>query len=320
VKVLIVGAGAWGTTMGLVLARQGHEVRLWARDPERARHMEKERENERYLPGFRFPENLHAVEDMPPEADVLCGAVPTQYLRPVLSTLSLPRAPFLSLAKGIEIETGMLPTEIVRSVLGPGTPSAVLTGPCIAREIAQGLPTAVVVAGDHAELFQELLSSPTLRVYTSSDRLGAELCSALKNVLAVAAGIVDGMGLGDNVKGALLTRGIVEMARLGVAMGAQAQTFTGLAGFGDLLTTCVSPHSRNRGVGERLGRGERLGAILESMRSVAEGVPTTRAIVGLARERGVEMPIAAAMHAILYEGVPIERALDSLMNRRRRAE
>ena len=321
-KVCIVGAGAWGSTIGLLLARKGHEVTLWARDPGRAAHLEQERENERYLPGYRFPDGLHASAEAPPEADFVCGAVPTQYLRGVLERLapSLPRTPFLSLAKGIEIESGKLPTEIVREVLGAATPTAVLTGPCIAREIARGLPTAVVVAGDRATMFQEVFGSPALRVYTSGDRIGAELCSALKNVLAVAAGIVDGMALGDNIKGALLTRGIVEMTRLGVALGAEAHTFTGLAGFGDLFTTCVSPHSRNRGVGERIGRGETLDAILEGMRSVAEGVPTTRAIVKLARERGVEMPIAGALHAILFESVPIEKALGSLMTRRNRAE
>lgn len=318
----MLGAGAWGTTVGLYLARRGHEVTLWARDPERARHMEKERENERYLPGFRFPDGLRVAGEVPAHADFLCGAVPTQYLRGVLERLasSLPRAPLLSLAKGIEIDTGDLPTAIVRQVLGPDTPTAVLTGPCIAREIARGLPTAVVVAGDHAGMFQETFASRALRVYTSGDRLGAELCSALKNVLAVAAGIVDGMELGDNIKGALLTRGIVEMTRLGVALGADAHTFTGLAGFGDLFTTCVSPHSRNRGVGERIGRGERLESILDGMRSVAEGVPTTRAIVKLAQAKGVEMPIANALYAILFEGVAIEKALGSLMTRRSRAE
>jgi glycerol-3-phosphate dehydrogenase (NAD(P)+) len=322
VRAVVLGAGAWGTTVAILLARKGHEVTIWSRDPERARRLEEVRENERYLAGFRFPDALRVTGGAPPACDFLVGGVPAQYLRGVLERLapSLPRAPFLSLAKGIEIGTNRLPTQVYEDVLGEDRPTAVLTGPCIAIEIARGLPTAVVVAGAEAAMFQEAFRTDRFRVYTSRDKLGAELVGALKNVMAVAAGIVDGMGLGDNAKAALLTRGIVEVARLGASLGAQPETFTGLAGFGDLFTTCVSPHGRNRGVGERIGRGERLEDILRGMSSVAEGVETTKAVVALARERGVEMPIARALHAILFEGVAVRDALGALMTRQSRAE
>lgn len=321
-RVFVIGAGEWGTTMALHLAHKGFEVHLWARDAEYAARLETERENERYVPGHGFPPALHAVHAAPGACDVLVGAVPTQYSRRVLEGLagSLPPVPFVSLAKGIEIETGKLPTEIYREVAGADRPSAVLTGPCIASEIVRGLPTAVVIAGDEAEMLQDAFSTERFRVYTSADRVGAELCAALKNVLAIAAGIVDGMELGANTKATLLTRGIVELTRLGVALGAQARTFTGLAGFGDLFTTCVSRRSRNRSLGERIGRGDRLDDVVKEMTQVAEGVPTTRAVIGLAREYGVEMPITTALHAILFEGASLEEAVGALMTRRRRAE
>jgi len=326
-RVLVVGAGAWGTTVARHLAER-HDVLLWARDPERAARMEGERENKRYLPSFRFPPSLHVVSGtpLPPDlrdgVDFVVGGVPTQHVRAVFTELgdSVPDAPYLSLSKGIEIGTGKLPCDIFREAAGRDGPVAMLTGPCIAREVARRLPTAVLVAGDEAELFQDACNDDAVRVYTSEDRIGAELSAGLKNVLALAAGIVDGMQLGDNAKAALLTRGIVELMRLGVALGAEALTFTGLAGFGDLFTTCVSPFGRNRGVGERLGKGEKLAAILETMDSVAEGVPTTRAVVEIARARGVEMPIAEAMQAILFEEVPIREAVETLMTRAARAE
>ncbi len=321
-RVAIIGAGAWGTTVAIHLAQKGHDILLWSRDPDRAHRMQLSRENDRYLKSFRLPDGVRVVSSLGEGADFLIGAVPTQPMRTVFARLrdSLPRAPFLSLAKGIEIGTGLLPTQVYADVAGGDRPRAVLTGPCIAGEVARGLPTAVVVAGDEAQAFQGLFNTSRFRVYTSDDPTGAELVGALKNVMGIAAGIVDGMGLGDNAKAALLTRSIVEITRLGLALGAKAQTFTGLAGFGDLFTTCVSPHGRNRGLGERIGRGERLDEILASTSSIAEGVPTTRAVLALARERGVEMPITSAIHAILFEGVAVERALGTLMSRDRRAE
>jgi len=319
-RICIVGAGAWGTTIGILLARKGHEVTLWARDAARALAMEQARENASYLPGHAFPDALHVISGALGDADILVGSVPTQHMRAVFTSLELPDAPFVSLSKGIEIGTGVLPTEIFRAVAGADRHVAVLTGPCIAREIARGLPTAAVVAGDDAGMLQDAFSTDSFRVYTSPDRVGAELAGALKNVLAIAAGIVDGMGLGDNTKATLLTRGIVEITRLGTRLGAQAQTFTGLAGFGDLFVTCVSPHSRNRTTGERIGRGEDVDAILASMHQVAEGVPTTQAALGLAAKHGVEMPITKALHSILFEGVSVDTALNALMTRGRGAE
>jgi len=321
-NAVVIGAGAWGTTMAVHLSRKGHTVRLWAYQEEHAARMRAERENADFLPAVRFPDDLEVVSGGIGPCDFFVGAVPTQYWRSVLERIvpSLPEAPYVSLAKGIEIATGKLPTAVYHDVVGTSRPAAVLTGPCIAREVVRGLPTAVVLAGDKAAELQEAFNSPRFRVYTSPDRLGAELSAALKNVLAIAAGIIDGMGLGDNAKAALLTRGTVEMARLGVALGADRRTFSGLAGFGDLFTTCVSPHGRNRTLGERLGKGETLDEILASMNSVAEGVPTTRAVVKLASETGVELPIASALHGILFEGVEVEKALGSLMTRDRRAE
>ena len=320
-RIAVVGAGAWGTTVAILLARKGHEITLWARDPERAKRMQEVRENERYLEGFPFPDTIEVTGGDLGPCDFLVGGVPTQYMRAVFERLlpGLPEGPFLSLAKGIEIGTNRLPTQIFEEVAGT-RPTAVLTGPCIGIEIARGLPTAVLVAGDAAEMFRDALWTDRFRVYTSGDKLGAQIVGALKNVMALAAGIVDGMGLGDNAKAAILTRGIVEIARLGTSLGAQAETFTGLAGFGDLFTTCVSPHGRNRGVGERIGRGETLDAILASTTSVAEGVPTTRAVLALAREQGVEMPITAAVHGILFDGISVPEALGALMTRELRSE
>ncbi|MHC4957431.1 MAG: NAD(P)H-dependent glycerol-3-phosphate dehydrogenase [Planctomycetota bacterium] len=320
-KVTVIGAGAWGTTTAILLAENGHDVTLWTREDGHVEAMERDRENKDFLPGIALPESLaFATGNAVPDSDFFVGAVPTQYWRSVLTAVALPRAPYVSLAKGIEIATGLLPTQIYADVLGADRPKAVLTGPCIAREIAQGLPAAAVVAGDGAELFQTAFSCERFRVYTSTDPLGAELVGALKNVMGLAAGIVDGAQLGDNAKAALLTRGIVEITRLGRVMGAEPETFSGLAGFGDLFTTCVSPYGRNRTTGERLGRGESLEEILQSMKSVTEGVPTTRAVMALAQKHGIEMPITQALHAILFEGLGVKKALKNLMLRETRRE
>jgi glycerol-3-phosphate dehydrogenase (NAD(P)+) len=321
VRALVVGAGAWGSTIAVHLARKGLEVALWARDPARAAEMAAARENRRYLPGVPFPAPLQVVR-APEAADLVVNAVPTQHVRDVFAALrpALAPAPLLSLSKGIEVATGMLPTRVLAEVLGSERPVAVLTGPCIAQEVARGLPTAVVVAGDRAAWFQEIFTTDRFRVYTSDDAAGAELAAALKNVMGIAAGIVDGLALGDNAKASLLTRGIAEIMRLGVALGAQAKTFAGLAGFGDLFTTCVSPLGRNRGVGERIGRGEPVASILAGMHAVAEGVPTTRAVLALAQRRGVEMPITEALSGILFDGVDPRAAIARLMTRATRAE
>jgi glycerol-3-phosphate dehydrogenase (NAD(P)+) len=323
-KVTVIGAGAWGTTIAIHLAHKAIDVTLWAYETDLVGRMRRERVNEVYLPGFRFPDALEVTSgfDSLPDCDFIVNAVPTQFIRGVYSQFGsvLPAAPMISLSKGIEIGTGKLPTQVYSEVQGEERETATLTGPCIAREIAQGLPTAVVVAGDRADMYQAAFNTDRFRVYTSEDKLGAELGAALKNVMGLTAGIVDGMKLGDNAKASVLTRGVVEIARLGVALGAELSTFNGLAGFGDLFTTCVSPFGRNRTVGERIGKGESIEEILGSMSSVAEGVPTTRAVLALAREHSVEMPITTAIHGILFEKLPLHAALDTLMTRDRRAE
>ncbi|MHC4848345.1 MAG: NAD(P)H-dependent glycerol-3-phosphate dehydrogenase [Planctomycetota bacterium] len=321
-RAAIIGAGAWGTTMAIHLAEVGADVVLWSRDAERAARMQDERENTRYLKSFRFPDRLQVTAGEVGDVDFLVGGIPTQYMRAVLTELkpTLPRVPFVSLSKGIEIKSGLLPTQIFSEVIGEDLPTAVLTGPCIAREVALKEPTAAVVAGGEAELFQRAFNGPTFRIYTSPDKLGAELAGALKNVMGIAAGIIDGMALGDNTKATLLTRGIVEIARLGIKLGATQAIFFGLAGFGDLFTTCVSPYGRNRGVGERIGRGETLEQILADMQSVAEGVPTVKAVLELAHPRGIEMPITEALNGVLFEGVPVAEAVTALMTRDPRSE
>ena len=321
-RIAVIGAGAWGTTMAIHLAENGHDVVLWSRDAERAALMQECRENERYLKSFRFPDNLTVTADSITRADIIVGGIPTQYMRDTFGAMrdTLPRAPFVSLSKGIELRTGLLPTQIYAEVMGGDVSTAVLTGPCIAREVALHEPTAAVIAGDSSAMLQRAFNSATFRVYTSDDRVGAELGAALKNIMGIAAGIVDGMELGDNTKATLLTRGIVEIARLGVMLGGQLSTFNGLAGFGDLFTTCVSPHGRNRGLGERIGRGDSLDTILSEMKSVAEGVPTTKAVLELAQKHGCEMPITEALYRTLFEGVPASDSIRILMTRDPRTE
>lgn len=321
-KIGVIGAGAWGTTIAIHLATKGYDVSLWSHETDLIERMKESRTNDKYLPGIDLPDNVTPVTECAPDWELLVNGVPTQYVRAIYTKIkdSLPRATLVSLSKGIEIGTGRLPTQVLAEVLGEDWPTAVLTGPCIAKEVGRGLPTAVVIAGDDAERLQEVFSSDRFRVYTTQDKVGAELSSALKNVMGIAAGMIDGLGLGDNAKAALLTRGVVEMGRLGLALGADPQTFTGLAGFGDLFTTCVSPHGRNRGVGERIGKGESVDAILSSMTSVAEGVPTTRAVLEQARAIGVEMPIAEAINGILFHGLDPNEAITSLMTRATRPE
>ena len=322
--VLVIGDGGFGTCLALLLSRAGHRVRQWSAFPERAEELRRERENRRYLPGVRLPDTLQFLAD-PFEAargiDLALSVVPTQYLRSVARRFEDAldgRVPLISATKGLEIETFKRPSQILEETLGE-RPLAVLSGPSHAEEVARGLPASVVVASRDAafaERAQTLLSGETFRVYSSSDPKGVELAGALKNVIAIAAGISDGLGLGDNAKAALLTRGMVEMARYGAFEGCQPETFFGLAGFGDLVTTCCSKHSRNRAVGERIGRGESLEQILSGMLMVAEGVSTTRALFGPESEaRSVSLPIASQVHAVLFEGKDPRQAVGELMRR-----
>jgi len=318
-----------GTLCAAMLAAKGARVTLWSAFAGHVTELRRDRENRRFLPGVPLPETVEPTADaaeLPRDAAMLLSAVPTPYLRDVLQRIgpALPAdAPLVSVTKGIENRTLLRPSQVIRDVLGPGRTVAVLSGPCIATEVARGLPATVVVACDDegvAHLAQEALASPHFRVYRNADPTGVELAGALKNVIAVAAGICDGLQLGDNAKAALLTRGLVEITRLGAALGAQRETFAGLAGMGDLVTTCVSPHGRNRTVGEAIGRGRSLEDVLAAMEQVAEGVRTTRSAVALAQRHGVEMPITQEVHTVLFEGKSPQQAIRDLMTRPWRAE
>ena len=323
-KAVVLGDGGWGTTIALLLCRNGIETTLWSAFPEQAEEMRARRENERYLPGIRLPDELAITADpfaAAQGADVAFSVVPTQFLRAVAEQFEDAlggEVPLVTATKGIEIETFHTPGEILREVLGD-RPLVALTGPSHAEEVARGLPASVVAASTDdvmARATQIALSSDAFRVYTHSDPLGAQLAGALKNVIALAAGISDGLKLGDNAKAALVTRGLVEMARFGQAHGALPTTFFGLAGIGDLATTCYSPHSRNRSVGEQIGGGKTLSEILGEMQMVAEGVWTTKALFGPEAEaRGIPMPIAEQVHGVLFEGRDPQAGVLELMRR-----
>jgi len=332
----IIGDGAMGTLCALLLAQSGRRVRMWSAFEEQARDIRRQRENKRFLPGFPLPETLAVSTDAAQVCDgagVVVIAVPTRHLRGVLERVkdALPaEALYVSVVKGIERETLLRPSEVFQAAAGGkftrrgGPRIVVLSGPCLSREVAAGLPATVVVASNSAkdaEAAREAFSTPYFRVYTNDDPMGVELGGALKNITAIAAGICDGLELGSNAKAALVTRGLVEMTRLGTALGARAETFAGLAGLGDLVTTCASDLSRNHHVGLEIGRGRRLADVLADMGRVeAEGVETTRSVVALASKCGVEMPITQEVYAVLFEGKPAPDALADLMSRRPKSE
>jgi glycerol-3-phosphate dehydrogenase (NAD(P)+) len=327
-RVVVVGDGGWGTAIAIHLSRNGLEVAVWSHDAEYARHLREKRTNPRFLPGHEIPASVEVGTDIAallPRADLLVSAVPTEFLRPVWTRHAPhlpPGLPVLSLTKGVEQGTQLRPSEIL-AALAPGRPVAVMSGPNIAWEVAKGLPAATVAAGADAALVRtvrEAFSGSTFRVYGNKDAVGVELGGALKNVIAIAAGMCDGLGLGHNAKAALVTRGIVEMARLGVALGAERSTFFGLAGLGDLLTTCYSPSSRNRTFGERLGRGERPADVIASMAQIAEGAKSAAPIRDLAHAHGVSMPITDEVCHVLHEGRLPKETVESLMLRGRRDE
>jgi glycerol-3-phosphate dehydrogenase (NAD(P)+) len=324
VRFAILGDGAWGTAIALVLAQNpNHRVALWSARVDNGRILRERRENVRLLPGVPIPASILLTMDLTEaiaDADLWIVGIPTVYLRNTLASVADllgEDRPVLSLAKGIENQTFLRPTEIIRDVLGPRK-TAVLSGPSHAEEVSRGLPTSVVAAGDDGSLIhwvQECFSTDRFRVYTNPDLIGVELAGALKNIIGIAAGISDGLGFGDNAKAALLTRGVVEIARFGVALGAERQTFFGLAGMGDLITTCCSRHGRNRHVGERLAKGEKLPAILASMTMVAEGVFTTRSVYERALRMGIDMPVTSEVFQVLYEGKDPLTAVNDLMLR-----
>lgn len=322
--VAVLGAGSWGTALAVQFARSGRPTRLWGRDRERLAVMARERRNERYLPSGTFPESL-AVE-----ADLACAlggardlliAVPSHAFRAILTAIRPLLADETQLAwatKGFELPSGLLPHQVAREVLGPKRSVAVLSGPTFAREVGAGLPTAMVVASPDAAFAQALaqdLSSTNFRVYTATDIVGVEVGGAVKNVLAVGAGLSDGLGFGANARVALITRGLAEMMRLGVALGAQRETFMGLAGLGDLVLTCTDDQSRNRRFGLRLAGGGTPAEALEAIGQVVEGYPAACALRDVAARAGVEMPLCESIYRVLYEGVPARDAVRELMTR-----
>ncbi len=327
-RAAVIGDGGWGTAMAMVLAERGWHVQMWGHDPGYLQEMEKRRVNRLFLPGVRLPE---AVSFEPylasalATAEIIFVAVPTKFLRSVLAQaqpVSISKA-VVSLTKGIEPETLRRPSEIIAEVLKPER-VAVLSGPSHAEEVARRLPASVVVAsadnGALAKEVQEAAMTKRFRIYTSDDAVGVELGGALKNVIALAAGICLGLEMGDNALAALITRGLAEITRLAIAMGANPRTLAGLSGMGDLIVTCASVHSRNRRVGVELGRGRRLQDILAETPQVAEGVTTARSAVALAKRHGVEMPICEQVYSVLYEDKPASQAAADLLAREGKAE
>jgi glycerol-3-phosphate dehydrogenase (NAD(P)+) len=329
-SVAVIGAGSWGTTVAAVIGGRVPTA-LWSRDAELARSINRKHENARYLPGIELPPMLRGTADLEAacnDASVVVMAVPSHGFRAVLgqaATAIGPDVPVVSVSKGVERDTLLRMTEVVHDVLPAGRagPVAVLTGPNLAREVAEGQPAASVVACedlDAATLLQRLFMTHMFRVYTNPDVVGCEIAGALKNVIAIAVGIAVGLGYGDNAQAALVTRGLAEIARLGVALGGQPLTFAGLAGVGDLVATCTSAQSRNRSVGFELGRGRTLDEIIGEMDMVAEGVRSTAAVLELAARTGVEMPIATIVGAVLYEGRNPSDLVPELMLREAKPE
>jgi glycerol-3-phosphate dehydrogenase (NAD(P)+) len=323
-QISIIGSGAMATVCAIILQQNGHKVSMWGHSSESIDQLKDNRENDRLLPGIRIPDCVRLTSDDVDcfnQATMVLSAVPTQHLRSVWNRLVgyVPaNVPIVSVSKGIENQTLLRPTQVIGDVLKSNHPLAALSGPNIAAEMAKYLPATAVVATadiDLAQRVQLAFNTQWFRVYTNDDLIGVELSGAIKNVIAIAAGILDGLSAGNNAKAALVTRGLVEITRLGVAMGADETTFHGLAGLGDLLTTCVSPQGRNRSVGEQIGKGRALQAILDEMQSVAEGVPTTLSLMQLAQKHNVEMPITREVHAILFEGKNVMFALADLMTR-----
>jgi glycerol-3-phosphate dehydrogenase (NAD(P)+) len=326
--ITIIGDGAMATVCSMLLAEKGYAVRLWGAFPDYIEELRRTRENRKYLPGARLPADVELTSDAAcafEGASLIVSAVPCQYLRSVWTRL-LPHAPrnvpIVSTTKGIEVATLLRPTQVIRDVLGD-VPVIALSGPNIAAELARKLPATVTAACEDLQLaqrVQEVFSTTWFRVYTNDDVVGVELAAAMKNVIAMAAGGLDAMGIGCNAKAALLTRGLAEIARLGLAMGAKRETFAGLSGLGDLVTTCISPTSRNRTAGEQMGKGMTLQEVISSTHSVVEGIPTTQAVVRLARQHNVRMPITEAMHAVLFEGKNAHQAIGELMSRQLKRE
>jgi glycerol-3-phosphate dehydrogenase (NAD(P)+) len=324
----VIGAGSWGTALAILLAREGHLTHLWGRDGAQVDAMRSARRNLRYLPDALFPETLHVTSDLRSalhDARDALIAVPSQAFRATLEHVRPHLAPHTRIAwatKGFEIATGLLPHQVVQEVLG-ATPGAVLSGPTFAKEVGSGLPTAMTIASTDEHFAKELalsLSGPRFRAYTQTDIMGVEVGGAVKNVIAIGSGIADGMGYGANTRVALITRGLAEMMRLGVKLGAARETFMGLAGLGDLVLTCTDDQSRNRRFGMALGRGESQAEAQGIIHQVVEGVLAARAVHDVALRLHVDMPICREIYGIMYENKPVAAAVQALMGREVRSE
>jgi glycerol-3-phosphate dehydrogenase (NAD(P)+) len=326
--VTVLGAGSWGTALAIHLGRQGTATRLWGRDPVLVQEIGERRENARYLPGISVPAGIDLMADPGRAlagAGIVVVAVPSHCVESVLGAVRTaipPDAALLSATKGLEPVRGDRVSVLLRRLF-PRQPLAVLSGPSFAREVALALPAALVIASADdslSRMLQQVLAGPTFRIYTNRDMIGVEISGALKNVIAIATGLADGLELGENARAALITRGLAEIVRLGVALGAQPSTFLGLAGLGDLVLTCTGSLSRNRALGREVARGRALGDVEHGMRMIAEGVRTVPAAVRLAREAGIVMPICEEVRAVLFDGKPVGDALSALLAREPRPE
>lgn len=327
--VAVLGAGSWGTALAIQFARAGHPTRLWSRNAADAAAMRAGRTNHRYLPDANFPDGIEVHDDLAPavrDASAIILAVPSHALRSLLTQLKplLPRGARLAWAtKGFELESGKLPHQVAYDVLGDRYPVAVLSGPTFAREVGMGLPTAMTIASPDGEFAHQLahsLRAPNFRAYTSTDIIGVEVGGAVKNVLAVGAGLCDGLGFGANTRIALITRGLSEITRLGVALGAQPETLMGLAGLGDLVLTCTDNQSRNRRFGLLLASGKGVEDALREIGQVVEGYGAARAVRAVALRENVDMPIVSGIYRVLYENAPARDVVKDLMTRPVRAE
>lgn len=327
-KIAVLGDGGWGTTLAILLNKKGYEVALWGAFEDYVEFLKKKRVNKRFLPEARIPKDVLISSDLGTvisNASIVTLAVPSQHMRSVakkLKNIELKNKIILNVSKGIENHSLMRMSEVIKEELG-ACKYAVLSGPTIAHEVLKGVPTTAVVASKDlkiAEKVQDCFMTNRFRLYTNCDVIGVELGGSIKNIIAIICGMADGLGFGTNTKAAIVSRGLAEMKRLGLAMGAKAETFSGISGIGDLVTTCFSTFSRNRFVGEQLGKGLTLKQILNSMKMVAEGVPTAKSVYRLALKYKVDMPLTKVAYAVLYEKKPVKSAVDFLMMRKKKAE
>jgi len=327
-KIAVIGDGGWGTTLAILLSNKGYEVTLWGAFPDYIEEIKNTRLNPRFLPGIKIPKEIKVTADIKQavcDKQLLVLAVPSQYCRSVLKKIkgNYPKETiFLSVTKGIEIASSSRISEIISAELGK-VKLAVLSGPTIAHEVVIGIPTTAVVASKDLKIrktIQQIFSTQSFRIYTNSDIIGVELGGSLKNIIAIACGVSDGLGFGTNTKAAILTRGLAEISRLGKAMGAKLETFSGISGLGDLVTTCISKQSRNRKVGELIGKGKKLKDIYAHMRMVAEGVPTTKSSYALSLKYKVDMPIVKEVYQLLYADKNPRQAVKDLMARKSKEE